>query len=89
MELLEGLEDRSRDGIGEYGQVNRTHISSTDPDASLGREKGRQGLYYKVHRSVDEANEIITTCDVTTGAVNEAHVLAQTVKEHEAAVGRK
>jgi IS5 family transposase len=82
-ELVKRLDERDKDGIGEYGKVNRDHISSTDPDATITHQNGVRQLSYKVHRSVDEKKEIITSCDVTTGVVNEAHVLEQTITGHE------
>lgn len=87
-ELVKRLDERDADGIRQYGKVNREHISSTDPDATIVSGSAGRGLFYKVHRSVDEKHEIITSCQVTTGAVNEAHVLEQTVDEHEEVVGR-
>jgi transposase len=42
------------------GVVNKKHVSTTDPDASVHRQGGRSKLKYKVHRSVDEKHEIIS-----------------------------
>ncbi|MCG2811077.1 MAG: hypothetical protein L6428_06440, partial [Candidatus Aminicenantes bacterium] len=44
-------------------------------DAKITSQNGVRNLSYKVHRSVDDRKEIITSCSVTTGSVNEAHVL--------------
>ncbi len=88
-ELVKRLDERDEDGIKQYGKVNREHISSTDPDATIVSGNKGNGLFYKVHRSVDEKHEVITSCQVTTGAVNEAHVLEQTVAEHEDIVGQE
>jgi transposase len=87
-ELVKRLDERGEDGIGEYGKINRQHISSTDPDATITHQNGTRNLSYKVHRSVDDRKEIITSCSVTTGAVNEAHVLEKTIAEHEDTVGK-
>jgi hypothetical protein len=55
------------------GQLNRTHLSTTDPDASLvSQGKVRSQLSFKVHRAVDGQSEVITATTVTSGAVNEA-----------------
>ena len=87
-ELMKRLDERGEDGIGKYGKVNRRHISSTDPDATITSQSGVSKLSYKVHRSVDERKEIITSCCVTTGVVNEAHVLGKTIADHKDTVGR-
>lgn len=56
------------------GAANRTHISTTDPDASVARRGGGTSkLKYQVHRAVDERCEVITATEVTTGSVHEAH----------------
>jgi IS5 family transposase len=85
-ELVKRLDERAEDGIGEYCKINREHISSTDQDATITNQNGVRNLSYKVHRSVDDRKEIITSCSVTTGAVNEAHVLEKTIADHEDAV---
>ena len=65
------------------GQLNRTHLSTTDPDASLvSKGKVRSQLSFKVHRAVDGQSEVITGTTVTSGAVNEGHLLADLVEQH-------
>ena len=64
------------------GVVNQTHISTTDPEASVVRQGGKAKLYYKVHRAIDGQEEIITTTEVTTGQVNEAHRLTGLIEGH-------
>jgi len=85
-ELVKRLDERAEDGNEGYGEINQQHISSTDPDATITKQNGVRNLSYKVHRSVDDRKEIITSCSVTTGAVNEAHVLEKTIADHEDAV---
>lgn len=63
------------------GNVNSNLQSTTDPDASVG--KGKQKLQYKIHRSVDEENEVITATQVTPGAVSEAHQLLPLLSSHQ------
>ncbi len=82
-ELVKRLDERAEDGKDGYGEINQQHISSTDPDATITSQNGVRNLSYKVHRSVDDRKEIITSCSVTTGSVNEAHVLEKTIAEHE------
>ena len=85
-ELVKRLDERAEDGAEGCGKINQEHISSTDPDATITSQNGVRNLSYKVHRSVDDRKEIITSCSVTTGSVNEAHVLEKTIADHEDAV---
>ena len=56
--------------------ADRRHISTTDPDASVTRQgSGRSKLRYKTHRAVDGKEEIITATKVTSGVVDDGHVL--------------
>ena len=87
-ELVKRLDERAEDGVEGCGKINRGHISSTDPDATITSQSGVRQLSYKVHRSVDDRKEIITSCSVTTGSVNEAHVLEKTIADHEDAVDK-
>jgi transposase len=65
------------------GPTNRTHISTTDPDASVVRQGGsRSKLKYQVHRAVDGRSEVITATEVTTGSVNEAHRMDSLLDAH-------
>jgi transposase len=75
------------DGQPENGQggesANSTHVSATDPDASIVTQgKARSQLSYKAHRAVDERSEIITATEVTPGAVNEGRLLAALTDQH-------
>jgi len=87
-ELVKRLDERAEDGAEGCGKINQEHISSTDPDATITSQNGVRNLSYKVHRSVDDRKEIITSCSVTTGSVNEAHVLEKTIADHEDAVDK-
>ena len=70
------------------GIANKKHFSTTDPDASVHRQgDGRSRLKYKIHRSVDEANEVITATTVSSGSVNEAHLLKKLLLDHESNTG--
>jgi transposase len=72
----------SEDGKGN-GQLNKTHLSTTDPDASLvSKGKVRSQLSFKAHRAVDEKAEVITATEVTSGAVNEGHLLPDLIDQH-------
>jgi len=87
---LEDKDDPPEDDPPKSGTANRKHISTTDPDASVCRQgKGDSRLQYKVHRGVDEKHEIITSTEVTPGAVNEAHRLSSLVENHERVTGNR
>jgi transposase len=63
--------------------VNSTHVSTTDPDASIvTNKKVHRQLSYKVHRAVDKKSEIITATEVTPGAVNEGHLMSPLIAQH-------
>jgi transposase len=81
-ELEARLEELAEDGKGN-GKLNRTHLSTTDPDASMvSKGKVRSQLSFKVHRAVDEKSEVITATEVTSGAINEGHLLADLIDQH-------
>ena len=81
-ELEARLQEQPSEDLLE-GAVNQTHISTTDPEASVVRQGGgKPKLGYKVHRAVDEKEEIITATEVTRGQVNEAHRLPALIEGH-------
>jgi len=81
-ELEARLEELAEDGKGK-GKLNKTHLSTTDPDASLvSQGKVRSQLSFKAHRAVDEKAEVITATAVTSGAVNEGHLLPDLIDQH-------
>jgi len=81
-ELEARLEELPEEGKGK-GKLNRTHLSTTDPDASLvSKGKVRSQLSFKVHRAVDAKTEVITATEVTSGAVNEGHLLPDLIDQH-------
>jgi hypothetical protein len=60
---------------------NDTHISRTDPDATVvGRLDCRRGLFFKAHVTIDGDSRVITDCHVTTGAQHESTVLLDRAK---------
>lgn len=78
------------DDFPKSGSANSKYFSTTDPDASVHRQGGgRSRLMYKVHRSVDDRHEIITATEVTSGSVNEAHLLGALMDQHEKTTGIK
>ncbi|MFC1816416.1 transposase [Thermodesulfobacteriota bacterium] len=70
-ELEKRLEDPNNLSFqesGKQGNVNRKHISTMDPDASVVRMgAGRSKLRYKIHRAVDENAAVITVTEVSAG----------------------
>lgn len=69
--------------------LNNRYVSSTDPDASMMRHGENASLRYKTHRSVDQAHEVITAVDVTSGIINEAVKLTDLLDAHEVSTGIK
>jgi len=75
--------------IGQYSKTNRRFGSTTDPDASLVRQGGlKSQLRYKTHRAVDDAHEVITAVETTSGAVDEATQLLGLIEAHQATTGQ-
>jgi transposase len=80
---LEARLEEQAEGCKGSGKLNKTHLSTTDPDASLvSQGKVRSQLSFKVHRAVDEKAEVITATAVTSGAVNEGHLLPDLIEQH-------
>jgi transposase len=81
-ELEARLADLPPDFKGN-GKLNQTHLSTTDPDASLvSKGKVRSQLSFKAHRAVDDKAEVITATEVTSGAVNEGQLLPALINQH-------
>ena len=80
----EGGGGQADSSVGPYAKTNRQFRSTTDPDATLVRQSGlKSRLRYKTHRVVDDAHEIITALETTTGAVDEASQLLGLIEAHE------
>jgi transposase len=70
--------------LEEQGPVNATHVSTTDPEASLARHPtGATQLSYKHHRTVDDAHGVITALETTSGQAGDAEQLPGLVQQHE------
>ena len=70
--------------VGKSYKANREFRSTTDPDATLVRHGGLKSRpRYKTHRVVDDAHEIITAVETTTGAVDEGQRLLELIQAHE------
>jgi transposase len=85
LELEKRLEDVSDKRYIRPGSkpVNRRYLSTTDPDAALVRRvSGISKPRYQVHRAVDGQSEVITATEVTSGEINEAHLLGPLVDQH-------
>ena len=79
------LEERLDDCRGQKSiLINKKHVSTTDPDASVTRYgNSRPKLRYKTHRVVDEKNEIITATKVTPGSVDDGATLKEMIDIHQ------
>ena len=61
--------------------ANQTHVSASDPDASLvSRRGGYKKLSHKAHFSADADSRMITDCHATTGARHECPILPQRIQ---------
>lgn len=71
------------------GTVNATHVSTTDPEATLARREGEKAVpSYKNHRGVDDRAGVITAVATTTGIVDEAGLLPGLLAQHRERLGR-
>lgn len=70
------------------GPVNATHLSTSDPEASLTHQpnQGTQ-LRYKHHRTVDDAHGVVSAVQTTTGQEGDAQQLPGLVQQHEQNTG--
>lgn len=80
-------EQKLEDGGGEG--VNARHVSTSDPEATLARGGGAavSQLSYKHHRTVDDAQGVITAVQTTTGQAGDAAQLAPLIRQHESHTG--
>lgn len=79
-DLYESLESNAETALPEL----ENRISTTDPDARLGKKYGKTTLGYKDHRSVDDKHGIVTATVTTSANVNDEKVLVQVIKGHKA-----
>jgi len=71
------------------GGTNATHVSTTDPDATLAKHAGGRAVpSYKNHRGIDGKAGVITAVSTTTGAINEAHELPNLLGQHRERIGQ-
>jgi hypothetical protein len=70
------------------GGTNATHVSSTDPDATLAKHSGGKAVpCYKNHRGIDDKAGVITAVATTTGVVDDAHQLPELLAQHRERLG--
>ena len=69
--------------------TNATHVSMTDPEATLARGGSTPvtQLSYKHHRTVDDAQGVITAVKTTTGQAGDAAQLPGLVEQHQVNTG--
>ena len=58
-------------------------VSTTDPDARVGRKYGKTTLGYKDHRAIDDKHGIVTATVTTPANVNDEKVLAEVINKHQ------
>ena len=88
--FVQTVEQQKFEGL-ESQAVNANHVSTTDPDATLGKGGGSSAsqLSYKHHRVVDNAQGVITAVKTTTGCAGDAGQLPGLVQQHEKNAGSK
>lgn len=60
---------------------NATHVSKTDPDATLSGKSGEyKALNYKAHHMIDADSRVIVDCHITTGADSETKTVLERVE---------
>lgn len=81
-----GASTQAAEGTPASGKklpVNRTHISTTDPEAELARNKsGVTELNYKEHRLVDDAHGVITAVAASSSNVGDGSQLPGLYEQH-------
>lgn len=89
-EAMARLDEREPAGPADpTGGTNATHVSTTDPDATLARHTGGKAVpAYKNHRGIDDKAGVITAVSTTTGAVNEARELPNLLGQHRERMGQ-
>lgn len=69
---------------------NKTHISKSDPEATLsGKAFEAKSLAYKTHHTIDASSRVIIDCHVTTGTVSEVKTALGRVEAIEKTLGLK
>ena len=84
-DLYEGLESSAE----PIEPKLEKRISTTDPDARLGRKYGKATLGYKDHRGLDDKHGIVTVTVTTPANVNDEKVFVELVNKHNAITGTK
>jgi transposase len=75
--LYEKLEDNT-----ERKKLQK-RISTTDPDARLGRKYGKTTLGYKDHRAVDDKHGIVTATVTTAANQTDGNLMTEVIEEHQ------
>lgn len=71
-----------KEGKKQRQVSNQTHVSASDPDATLVSRPGTyRKLYYKAHYTLDAESRVILDCHLTTGAQHECTVLPDRLKD--------
>jgi transposase len=69
---------------------NKTHVSCSDPDATLsGKAFEAKSLAYKTHSAIDADSRVIVDCHLTSGSTSEVKVMQSRVEAIEENLGLK
>jgi len=83
------LYDQLEDNAEPKQQKLQKRVSTTDPDARLGKKYGKTTLGYKDHRAVDDKHGVVTATVTTPANVNDEKVLTNVIDEHQTNTGIK
>lgn len=82
--------DLRRNSIVGTKITNQTHVSKTDPDATLSGKAGEyKALRHKTHEIIDSSSRVILDFHVTTGAVSEHTVFPERLQSMQQELGLK
>lgn len=76
------VEETVSNDPAEQGPLE-SRVSTTDPDARLGKKYGKSILGYKDHRVIDNQCGIITATITTPANVHDAHVFVEAIEIHQ------
>jgi transposase len=74
-------DEKSNDGDNQG--ILESRVSTTDPDARLGKKCGHATLGYKDHRVIDDKCGIVTATITTPANVHDAHVFVEAIETHQ------
>lgn len=84
---INSLERKDKENESKFKRKlsNKTHQSTTDPDATLAFKAGTsRALKYKAHVCINSSSRVITHIKITSGAVHESGILLEQLEQLQA-----